>query len=125
MLHYGWPGNVRELVNVIEHAVVLCRTSRITLADLPSTLGGRSPAAHVASPASSERPGRAFRDEWLALPLREARRRVGLEFERDYLEALLTETRGAVGQTAELAGITPRSLYDKMRGHGLRKEDFR
>ncbi len=36
--HYHWPGNVRELVNVIERAVVLCKDSRITVADLPEKL---------------------------------------------------------------------------------------
>ena len=35
---YGWPGNVRELENVIERAVVLCRSSEISGADLPPNL---------------------------------------------------------------------------------------
>ena len=35
---YHWPGNVRELVNVIERAVVLCKTDRITPGDLPEKL---------------------------------------------------------------------------------------
>jgi len=30
-----------------------------------------------------------------------------------------------VGQTAELAGLQPRSLYDKMKKLGLDKGDFR
>ena len=34
MEHHSWPGNVRELENVIERAVVLAHTSRITRADL-------------------------------------------------------------------------------------------
>ncbi len=35
---YGWPGNVRELENVVERAIVLCRGSEITGADLPPNL---------------------------------------------------------------------------------------
>ena len=35
---YNWPGNVRELENVIERAVVMCRGSEITSADLPQNL---------------------------------------------------------------------------------------
>ncbi|HIE95574.1 MAG TPA: sigma-54-dependent Fis family transcriptional regulator [Planctomycetes bacterium] len=35
---YHWPGNVRELVNVIERAVVLCKSDRITIGDLPEKL---------------------------------------------------------------------------------------
>ena len=32
---YAWPGNVRELRNVIERAVVLCRSRELDLRDLP------------------------------------------------------------------------------------------
>lgn len=35
MLRYKWPGNVRELENAIERAVVICRTDKIQLEDLP------------------------------------------------------------------------------------------
>ena len=38
MQQYHWPGNVRELVNVIERAVVLSRSDRITPGDLPEKL---------------------------------------------------------------------------------------
>lgn len=125
MTRYDWPGNIRELVNAVEHAVILCQTKQITLGDLPDTVAGRRQNAieGPATPADSE--GRLLRDEWLALPLREARRRVGIEFEREYLEAQLIRNRGKVGETARRIGIGPRSLYDKMRQHGLKKEDYR
>ncbi|MBW2250202.1 MAG: sigma-54-dependent Fis family transcriptional regulator [Deltaproteobacteria bacterium] len=32
---YSWPGNVRELENVIERAMVMCTTAKISEADLP------------------------------------------------------------------------------------------
>ena len=32
---YAWPGNVRELENVIERAMVMCTTAKISEADLP------------------------------------------------------------------------------------------
>jgi len=35
---YDWPGNVRELRNVIERAVILCRTDRIGAENLPENL---------------------------------------------------------------------------------------
>src|SRR5258706_290440 len=43
LLSHSWPGNVRELRTAVEHAVVLCRTERITPRDLPP--GVRNPAA--------------------------------------------------------------------------------
>jgi len=141
LLAWDWPGNVRELLNAIEHAIVLCRSDRITVADLPETIArsargatdgarGRappSPAADAPAPAAGPdaAPRPALDGEWLSLPLGEARRRATRRFERDYLHALLARTGGRVGETAELAGVTPRALYDRMKRLGLRKEDFR
>ena len=47
LLSHGWPGNVRELRTAIEHAVVLCRTERISARDLPPSV--RAGAAALAS----------------------------------------------------------------------------
>ena len=35
---YDWPGNIRELENIIERAVILCRSDQITLDDLPENI---------------------------------------------------------------------------------------
>jgi PAS domain S-box-containing protein len=35
LMKYDFPGNIRELENLIEHAFVLCRNTKITIADLP------------------------------------------------------------------------------------------
>jgi len=59
------------------------------------------------------------------LPLQEARRRIVERFEKAYLAHLLGETRGSVGETARRAKVNPRTLYEKMRRYGLRKEEFR
>ncbi len=41
-MNYDWPGNVRELENAIEHAFVLCNSSRIEIQDLPVEILQRS-----------------------------------------------------------------------------------
>ena len=115
---YDWPGNVRELINIVERAMLLCDGDEITLDDLPASISGcldpRPPVSPGDVPA-----------EWLGRPLADVRREVVGTFERAYLAALLGETGGRVGEAARRAGIRPRSLYDKMKAHGLRKEDFK
>jgi len=40
LMSFSWPGNVREVRTAIEHAVVLCRSERISLRDLPPSVRG-------------------------------------------------------------------------------------
>jgi NtrC-family two-component system response regulator AlgB len=44
---YHWPGNVRELRNVVERAVLLCRSATIGIENLPPNLLNSSPAYTV------------------------------------------------------------------------------
>ena len=125
LVAYDWPGNVRELMNVIERAVLLCDDQQITLHTLPAVIAASwGPAERAASGLQALGSG-DFPGEWLKRPLGEARQEVLEQFERAYLAGLLEETGGRVGETARRAGIQPRSLFDKMKHHGLRKEAFR
>ncbi|MFH1144193.1 MAG: sigma-54 dependent transcriptional regulator [Candidatus Eisenbacteria bacterium] len=124
---HTWPGNVRELINVIERAVLICSGHEIGLEDLPRAITGRILAGQdgpLASKASLALLLNADPSERL-LTLKDARREMLSVFEKAYLARLLGQTGGRVGDTARLAGINERSLYDLMRRHGLRKEDFR
>ncbi|MEW6429838.1 MAG: helix-turn-helix domain-containing protein, partial [Thermodesulfobacteriota bacterium] len=43
---YAWPGNIRELQNIVQFALMKCRTETVEVADLPpylqeQTAGGR------------------------------------------------------------------------------------
>ena len=62
---------------------------------------------------------------WCDKPWTEVRREVLEEAEFRYLTAQLRETQGRVGETAKRAGMDPRSLHQKMKRYGLRKESFR
>ncbi|MEO6711112.1 MAG: sigma-54 dependent transcriptional regulator [Planctomycetota bacterium] len=125
MARYPWPGNVRELVNIIERAMLLSNGEEITLADLPESL--RAPASGEVDPIpfASAASWMGAPSSWTREPLEEVRRRAIEGIERVYLAALLARTGGRIGLTAEQAGIQPRSLFEKMRRYGLRKEDFR
>ena len=116
---YAWPGNVRELINVIERAVLLCEDETIGLADLPSVIACRTPDATDAPDGLQVPPN------WLDLPLKQARRHWNQVLEKNYLQFWLRRTQGRIGETAKRIGIEPRSLFEKMRRLGLRKEDFR
>lgn len=123
---YAWPGNVRELINVVERAMLLSNREEITVHDLPESIanaGGVSLHAFSDSPVTALLP--ADDETLLEQPWRKVRRAVVERVEREYLQRLLQSNRGHIGLTAKRAGMQPRSLFDKMKKYGLRKEDFK
>jgi DNA-binding NtrC family response regulator len=117
---YGWPGNVRELKNVIERAILLSKSQKISMVDLPHVFHDGAARAGQVAPGVEIIP-----ETWKGRTLPEVSKEVLERVERIYLEMTLKETRGRVGRAAEMAGVHPRGLYDKMKRLGLRKEDFK
>jgi len=123
---YSWPGNVRELVNVVERAMLLCGSDEIDLADLPEEVSGRHDLANdLPDSPESGAAALALPAGWQHRPWKEVRAEVLERLERVYLASLLKATGGRVGETARLAGMDSRSLYEKMKMLHLRKEAFR
>ena len=114
---YGWPGNVRELINVVERAVLLCENDRIDRQDLPEEIAGGGVDGATGRKVSFE--------SWLDKPMEDGQRAILGAFEKTYLEYHLARTRGNVGAAARAAVVDPRTLYNKMRLYGLRKEAFK
>jgi transcriptional regulator with PAS, ATPase and Fis domain len=127
LAHYPWPGNVRELMNVIERAVLLCRGLQLSLEDLPVGINASSVHSETGLPPASARPINEILPPKVMTDrkLKEIRKEAVERAEISYLKVLLSETRGRIGETARKAGIQPRSLFEKMRQYGLRKEDYR
>jgi DNA-binding NtrC family response regulator len=105
---YHWPGNVRELRNVLERAVILAGEGPILRAHLP-----------LFAPAAEERPVAANQQGMLTLP-------VGVtveQAERSLIEATLAHTRNNKTRAAELLGISPKTLFNKLREYGSKEEE--
>lgn len=117
---YPWPGNVRELVNVLERALLLADGPEIGVEDLPRDLAG-SVGAGTENGSIASLPSRGEDGDGMERPLAQ----VLAETERTYLESLLRRTGGRVGETARRAGLDRRSVYEKMKRHGLDKDRFR
>ena len=120
LCNYDWPGNVRELMNVIERAMLLCKTDEIGMAQLPSAIHGN--LGDTAAIFSGLNLGGI---EWLGKTLPEVQKDVMDQVERFYIEMVMKKTHGRVGQTARIAGIHPRGLYNKMKRLGLCKADYK
>jgi len=120
LCNYAWPGNVRELMNVIERAILLSKTDEIGIDVLPNVFNGDNSSREAIFPAI-----KSDAAEWLTKTLPEVQKEIMEEVERLYLEMALKKTRGRVDQTARIAGIHPRGLYNKMKRLGLRKQDFK
>jgi two-component system, NtrC family, response regulator AtoC len=100
MLDYSWPGNVRELENVIERAITLSQSGRITPDDLPPKVRAGQPTAEVTAHGSTDDLKKLF----TGLPNID-------EMERRYLLHVLEATGGNRKRAAEILGINRKTLY--------------
>jgi len=115
---YDWPGNVRQLRNCLERALLLANDGRITLNELPPEVLRRSakPLAVMVNAAMSQPAGEgasAGADSSAQTPasLREV--------ERQQILAALEQTGWHRGKTAEILGISPSTLYRRLRDYNL------
>jgi transcriptional regulator with GAF, ATPase, and Fis domain len=125
---YEWPGNVRELQHVIERAVILSpgpplRLERALLVGAPAVAPmppTAMPAAMPIVPATPIAPATVRPADGATAPiLTEADLRA---LERDSIVAALARAAGRIagpGGAAELLGIRPSTLRDRMKALGI------
>jgi DNA-binding NtrC family response regulator len=91
---YSWPGNVRELRNAIERALVFSGGASLIPEDFPESVRAAESAYGVAL--------RSLDD-----------------IERDAIRATLEGTRYKIGKSAQILGISRKTLLDKRKKYGL------
>ena len=120
---YAWPGNVRQLRNCLERAVLLSNDNLITLSELPPEVA--RPAAAPTAPVMFASSGlnasaaggadNAGQNSYSA-PASPASLR---EVERQQILAALEQTNWHRAKTAEILGISPSTLYRRLRDYDL------
>ena len=109
---YSWSGNVRQLRNCLERAVLLSDDGRITTKELPPEVVYRTerPQVSVSYSGASPAPASAFQNV-SPTNLRDV--------ERQQILGALEKTGWHRGKTAELLGISPSTLYRRLREYDL------
>ena len=109
---FDWSGNVRQLRNCLERAVLLCDNELITPRELPPEVAYRTESSSYSMSYGAQRaePVGTFQN---ASPtnLRDV--------ERQQIIGALEKTGWHRGKTAELLGISPSTLYRRLREYDL------
>jgi len=98
---YAWPGNIRELRNTVERAVILCDGDVITREQLPAEISGAHEETTVLRLP-------------LGLPLK--------EIEKEYILSSLQRMNHNKSRTAQILGISEKTLYNKLNRYAAQKE---
>jgi DNA-binding NtrC family response regulator len=101
---YPWPGNVRELKNVVERAMVLASKGGITAQCLPAEVSRTERRVTVAASKPAVVGGASL-----------------AALEKEQILATLDKVNWHRGKAAGLLGITPKTLYRKLRSYNIGK----
>ncbi len=110
LLNQQWKGNIRELKNTIEHSVALASHDTIIPEDLPDNIFKKDSKESDSSAA-----------HFLGLPYPAAKR----EFEKIYIETLMSKYDGEVTKVSKISGIKRQNLYEKFKRYEINPDDFR
>ena len=101
-LRYPWPGNARELRNVLERAVIIGGSGTINISHLPRGFAGQ------AEPATRTQDDRILLEPGMTID----------EAERLLIGVTLRQTAGNRTRTAEILGISVKTLFNKLKEYG-------
>jgi DNA-binding NtrC family response regulator len=104
---YHWPGNVRELKNVVERALVLASKAQITPECLPVEIYNKKKLVMDSAKTVQNLPNEA---KSLA------------NIEKEQILGILNSVNWHRGKAAAILGITPKTLYRKLRSYNLEND---
>jgi DNA-binding NtrC family response regulator len=111
LLEYAWPGNIRQLENAIERGCVTARDGCIR----PENL--------ALDPSDGDRGNRGASID-LSRPFSEQLAALTARFEERFLRRALRKTRGHVGRTARIMGLSRRSVTSKIALYKIDRAEF-
>ncbi|WP_027186472.1 sigma-54 interaction domain-containing protein [Desulfovibrio inopinatus] len=113
LMTYDYPGNVRELKNIVERSSVRASVQTAIAPDiLPEEIVG-SLLPHTTPQLETFSTSSTNLDAKLAA------------YEKGLIEAALSQTQGIQNTAAELLGIKPRSLWHRVKKHGIEPTSFK
>jgi len=112
LMSQSWPGNIRELENVIERAVILEKSEKISADTIRACIQPTDETSY-----------RYFINE--NIPFSKLKAELIDKFEREYISRLLEKHKGNITKAARDAEIHYKNFCEKMKRHGLSKWDFR
>jgi DNA-binding NtrC family response regulator len=104
MSNYDWPGNVRELENIIERAIVFSTRSLIDAED-------------ICLPESKACPE--------VKTFKEAKSQAVTQFEKKYIQDLLSTYQGNISQSAKAAQKDRRAFWELIRKHKIDPRSYK
>jgi len=108
---YSWSGNVRQLRNCLERAVLFSDNGKITVKDLPAEVISRSGETNVSVVYNEPSDNGVNTFQNAPSNLRDV--------ERQQIIGALEKTGWHRGKTAEMLGISPSTLYRRLREYNL------
>lgn len=119
LCNYDYPGNVRELQNIIQRAMILCKSDKITLDVLPDDLISQNICAVV-----------IVDNESMTIPkdndeLKSAKIEIQNKLEKAFLIRLLSECKGNVSLASRKAKINRSWLTEMIGKHNIELKDFK
>ncbi len=114
LMNYYWPGNIRELENVIERAVILCKSDTLEphLFPIPGQ-AGHPAAIHLKSVDANVLSGElSGKDASMSQAVE--------DLEKKMIEEALLRSNNNQRKAAKVLGVTERILGYKLKSYGLK-----